>query len=140
MLLEHWTDISIGELVDKLKIGTIYEVLHMMIYHIDDCEVHAGDASCPSRFECHLAEINSFIQDILATLCINVTTDFGAHSQIGCQDPEADVVCFQKKKQQPFSFISANQIVVCPILYSRFFSSVHNAVGLHETHTAEACL
>jgi hypothetical protein len=93
----------------------------MMIYHIDDCEVHAGDASCPSRLECHLAEINSLIQDILATLCIKVTTDFGAYSQIGFQDTEADVLCFQKKKQPPLSFISANQIVVCPMWYTRFF-------------------
>lgn len=34
------------------------------------------------------------MQNTLVPLCIDVTTDTGLHAQTGCQNEEADVVCF----------------------------------------------
>lgn len=39
IFLKRWTDISTGVFVDMLKMGNIYEVLHMKVYQLYDRKV-----------------------------------------------------------------------------------------------------
>jgi hypothetical protein len=95
IFLGRWTDISTGVFVDMLKIGNIYEVLHMKAYQLDDRKDTLATQLARRTLDIiYLAGINSSIQDTLVPLCIVVTADTGPYAQTGCQNEEADVVCF----------------------------------------------
>jgi len=95
IFLGRWTDISTRVFVDMLKIGNIYEVLHMKVYQLDDRKDTLATQLARRTLDIiYLAGINSSTQDILVPLCMFVTTDTGPHAQTGCRNEEADVVCF----------------------------------------------